>query len=32
MVSQRYLYRAGYNVELPPGAFDIDATAAKVKK
>lgn len=32
IVSQRYLYKAGYNVELPPGAFDIDATAAKVKK
>lgn len=32
IVSQRYLYRAAYNVEPPPGAFDIDAAVAKVKK
>jgi hypothetical protein len=32
IVSQRYLYRAAYNVELSPDMFDIDAAAAKVKK
>lgn len=32
IVSQRYLYRAAYNVPLPPGGFDINAVAAKVKK
>jgi len=32
MVSQRYLYRAAYNVPLPPDTFNIDAAAAKVKK
>lgn len=30
--SQRYLYKAAYNVQLPPNAFDADATAAKIKK
>jgi hypothetical protein len=30
--SQRYLYKAGYNVPLPPDAFNVDAAAAKVKK
>jgi hypothetical protein len=30
--SQRYLYKAAYNVPLPPDAFNVDATAAKVKK
>jgi hypothetical protein len=32
IVSQRYLFRAAYNVQLPPDTFDIDATVAKVKK
>jgi len=32
MTNQRFLYRAGYNVALPSGAFDPDATAAKVQK
>ncbi|HEX5236521.1 MAG TPA: hypothetical protein VFW25_14475 [Silvibacterium sp.] len=30
--NQRYLYKAGYNVELPTDAFNIDATAARTKK
>ena len=30
--NQRYLYKAGYNVALPPDAFDINASAARVKK
>jgi hypothetical protein len=30
--NQRYLYKAGYNVPLPPGAFNIDAAAARTKK
>lgn len=30
--SQRYVFKAAYNVPLPPDAFNIDATAAKVKK
>lgn len=32
IVSQRYLYGAGYNVPLPPNAFDIDATVARITK
>jgi hypothetical protein len=32
MTSQRFLYKAAYNVPLPPDAFNIDTTAAKVKK
>jgi hypothetical protein len=32
MTSQRFLYKAAYNVPLPPEAFNIDAAAAKVKK
>ena len=32
MTSQRFLYKAGYNVPLPPDAFNIDATAAHIKK
>jgi len=32
MVSQRYLYRAAYNIQLPPDTFNIDAAVAKVKK
>lgn len=32
MVSQQYLYSAAYNVPLPPGAFDIDATVARILK
>ncbi|HTV05516.1 MAG TPA: hypothetical protein VME86_09115 [Acidobacteriaceae bacterium] len=32
IVSQRYLYNAGYNVKLPPNGFDIDAIAAHIKK
>lgn len=30
--NQRYLYKAGYNVPLPSDAFNIDASAARVKK
>jgi hypothetical protein len=32
VTSQRYLYKAAYNVPLPPDAFNVDAAAAKVKK
>jgi len=32
MNSQRYLYRASYNTNLPDSTFDLDATAAKIKK
>ena len=32
MTSQRFLYKAAYNVPLPPDAFNIDAAMAKVKK
>lgn len=32
MTSQRYVYKAGYNVPLPPDAFNIDAVAKHVKK
>lgn len=32
MTSQRYLYRASYNVNFPDSMFDVDATAAKIKK
>ncbi len=32
MTNQRFLYRAAYNVQLPPDAFDADKTAAKIKK
>lgn len=32
MTSQRFLYKAAYNVPLPPDAFNIDAAASKVKK
>ncbi|MGB7189255.1 MAG: hypothetical protein WBD10_03910 [Acidobacteriaceae bacterium] len=32
MVSQRYLYRAAYNLSLPPDTFNIDAAVKKVKK
>jgi hypothetical protein len=32
MTSQRFLYKAAYNVLLPPDAFNIDAAVAKVKK
>jgi len=32
MVSQRYLYRAAYNIQLPPDTFNINAAVAKVKK
>jgi hypothetical protein len=32
MTSQRFLYKAAYNVPLPPDAFNIDAAVAKVKK
>jgi hypothetical protein len=32
MTSQRFLYKADYNVPLPPDAFNPDAAAAKVKK
>lgn len=30
ITSQRYLYRANYNVQLPPNAFNIEATAAEI--
>jgi hypothetical protein len=30
--NQRYLYKAGYNVPLPPEAFNIDAASARVTK
>jgi hypothetical protein len=30
--NQRYIYKAAYNVPLPNEAFNIDATAARVKK
>jgi hypothetical protein len=30
--NQRYLYKAAYNVPLPPDAFNIDVAAARVKK
>jgi hypothetical protein len=32
MTSQRYLYRASYNVTFPDGMFDVDGAAAKIKK
>src|SRR5271154_2602715 len=32
MNGQRYLYRAAYNSNLPDSMFDVDATAAKIKK
>lgn len=32
MTNQRFIYKAAYNVQLPPNAFDVDATAAKIKK
>ncbi|WP_216841037.1 hypothetical protein [Acidobacterium sp. S8] len=32
MTNQRFVYKAAYNVPLPPNAFDVDATAAKIKK
>ena len=32
MTNQRFLYHAGYNVQLPPDAFDADKAAAKIKK
>jgi hypothetical protein len=32
MTSQKYLTRVLYNVQLPPEAFDVDATAAKLTK
>jgi hypothetical protein len=32
MTSQRFLYKAAYNGPLPPDAFNIDATAARIKK
>ncbi len=31
MTNQRFLYRAAYNVQMAPNAFDADAAAAKVK-
>ncbi|WP_236656846.1 hypothetical protein [Acidisarcina polymorpha] len=32
MTNQRYLYKAAYNTNLPDSMFDVDATAAKIKK
>jgi hypothetical protein len=29
---QRYVFKASYNVDLPPGIFDLDAIAAKIKR
>lgn len=31
-VNQRFLYRASYNLDLPPDFFNVDQAAAKVKK
>lgn len=30
--NQRFIYKAAYNLQLPANAFDVDATAAKIKK
>jgi hypothetical protein len=30
MTVQRYVFKAAYNVDLPPGIFDLDAIAAKI--
>jgi hypothetical protein len=30
--NQRYVYKAAYNVALPPDAFNVDALTAKIKK
>jgi hypothetical protein len=32
MTNQRFLYKASYNVALPPNAFDVEATTQKIKK
>jgi hypothetical protein len=32
MTNQRFLYKAAYNVELPPNPFDVEAAVAKIKK
>ena len=32
MTSQRYLTHVAYNVTVPPDVFDVDATAAKIKR
>lgn len=32
IVSQRYIYKAAYNVPLPPDAFNIDAIVARILK
>jgi hypothetical protein len=32
MISQRFVYKASYNVQLPQNAFDVEATVAKIKK
>lgn len=32
MNSQRYLYRAAYNINMPDNMFDVDAATAKIKK
>jgi hypothetical protein len=32
MVGQRFLFKASYNMDLPPDIFNPDATAAKIKK
>jgi hypothetical protein len=32
MTNQRFLYKASYNTAMPPNAFDVDATAQKIKK
>jgi hypothetical protein len=32
MISQRFVYKAAYNVQLPQNAFDVEATVAKIKK
>ncbi|HEX3436658.1 MAG TPA: hypothetical protein VHT24_07805 [Pseudacidobacterium sp.] len=32
MTNQRFLYKAAYNVPLPPDGFNVDALASKIKK
>jgi len=32
MTSQRFIYKASYNVQLPQNAFDVEATVTKIKK
>jgi len=32
MTGQRFIFKASYNVQLPPDAFDADAEAAHIHK